>query len=301
MIEDDKSNKIKICRQCHKIYKSFAQQYCGEGCEKKPPHFKDGHINTAIESREVILTPNSEKKIKWLCLNCHHEFEFEDVKGKDWKCPECHTENDVYPFTSKACKNCKSSDGKYRKLPLIAKGCELCGKADFVINEFQIISELKKSPKDSKETENKKNETETDSGWLDNSDLQLEDTKKRDPQTNLPSITFTILNNNCEYMLYGEGKRITVANILHDAHGFMPEAYYEYLLEKYPDFLFEIEYRDEKFYLHSNMDIKFTIINSQFKPTKDYRKWDQEADNPLPDSQLLNFIGDKLKFRIWVY
>jgi hypothetical protein len=289
---ENEESQVKVCRSCHTLYKKLNQKYCGNGCEKKTPFVIDGKINTEIAEREIILTKNENQTIRWICLQCHAEYDSSEIRGIDFKCSKCNKVNDIYPFNFKSCGKCKKEDGKPRDLLLTAVVCDLCGEKQFILNNSKKLSEL--SPYLLKE--------EKKIGWLDNSQLIFEKGKQLAPTTtNLPSITLTVLNNNYEYKIYGENKVITVEDLIHDAQGFMPDSMYARLLEKCPSFLFKITYKDEKFFFDPAMDVNFAELNSSFKPVGVFQKWNAITHNPVPENKLLSFQMDFLKFQIFVY
>ncbi|MHA1646462.1 MAG: hypothetical protein ACTSVL_02720, partial [Promethearchaeota archaeon] len=132
MSEND--NTLKICRQCHTIYHSLNQKFCGNGCDHNPPYFKNNKFIKNLETREVLIPKAPKEKIKWICLQCYREYLWKDIQDLDFDC-KCGFKNDFYPFTTKACANdsCKL-DGIYHNLPLNAKVCDTCGKSNFILN-----------------------------------------------------------------------------------------------------------------------------------------------------------------------
>jgi DNA-directed RNA polymerase subunit RPC12/RpoP len=301
LVEISDETHIKICRNCHTVYKKLDQKFCGNGCEKKIPFLIDGKINTKITEREVVVKKNESNTVRWICMMCHSEFDASQIKSADFSCPTCNTINQIYPFTEKACAKCKNDMGVNRNLLWDAKACDKCGEKIFLLNHHISVADFKPYNHNPQE-ESHSVVAEKKKEIFDNSELILEDSAEKAPKnTNLPSITLTILNNNCEFQLFGTSKQFTVEDLIHYAHGYMPESLYEYLLQKYPGNLFEIEFKDEKFFFKTPMPITFTKLNSQFKSTEPFQMWDAEQHNPLPDSQLLAFNGDRIRFRIWVY
>ncbi len=291
-------DQIKICRQCHVIYKKISQKFCGNGCQNKPPYFIEGKKNTKIEHREIILLNNAEKSIRWVCVHCKKEYSTDTMQEKDYIC-DCGIQNDFYPFTFKTCSNedCKSN-GDYHSLPIEAKVCDLCGKSDFTLNGTKKIGEL--IPNVLYLPEN----TDEGSWGLENFEF-FEDLSHERKNKNLPSITFTILNNNLKYLLFGQGKSITMYDIIRDANGFTPDSIYEKLLEKYPEeaVMFEISYEEENevFFLESMMALKQFELNSRFKPKADSIIQEAGKKFPLPEGKLIELRGGIFKIHVWVY
>ena len=298
MSESD-NKPIKICRQCHSVYKSETQKFCGNGCEHKAPHFLDGKINAEIEPREITLTPNSDNIIRWICISCLEEYSAEDVKEKShFTCAKCNIENTLYPFTQKSCANCKNEDGTYYNLSLGAKVCDKCAKGDFVLNQNKIISKFKKQST---------GEVDPVSDlWdgVDNFNFTA-DTEKDPENKNVISITFTVLNNNCKYISYGEGRVITVDNLIKDSPGFMPNEIYMSLIEKYqrnaPLFTILFNKEKEEFSLNSALAFTAVQLDPRYHPKTDPETWEAEKPYPLPESKLLQLTNDFFKIHIWVY
>lgn len=290
------SDQFKICRQCHVIYKKISQKYCGNGCQNKPPFFIEGKKNTSIEQRETILNKNSEKSIRWICIQCKREYTALELQNNEYIC-ECNVKNDFYPFTFKSCANieCKSTD-VYHSLPLEAKACDLCGKKNFILNEAKSMEDLLPNLADLPDSSE-----EWDIEKFDFIEELAEERKNR----NLPSITFTILNNNLKYLLFGEGKIISMYDIIRDANGFTPDSIYENLLRKYPKetIMFDIKYDNEKeeYSLESIISMKEFELNPRFKPKTSEIIREAGTRFILPEGKLLEFRGGLFKIHIWVY
>ncbi len=291
-MNDDENLKIKICRNCHSIYKKLSQKYCGENCQNEPPFLIDGKINQNIEPREIILTKNEKNIIRWICLGCKKEYTSDSINGKDFIC-DCGLKNQLYPFTTKNCANisCKNEDGSFHKLPIDGKACEKCGESNFQLNGNKLLSSF----------------------------LYFEDESLEGPETfkfktnqqdegkskNLPSLTFTILNNNLEYILYGENKSITMKNIIKDSMGFIPDNIYEKLLEKYTDNkeIFNISYNKdtEEFTLNSILDFEVVELDPRYQPKKTIGSWISGSENVIPENILFELNTNFFKIHIWAY
>ena len=289
---DEENLKIKICRNCHSTYIKLSQKYCGNNCQNEPPFLIDGKINQNIEPREIILTKNENDIIRWICLGCKKEYASDGINGKDFIC-DCGLKNQLYPFTTKNCANinCKNEDGSFHKLPIDGKACEKCGESNFQLNGNKLISSF----------------------------LYFEDESLEGPETfkfktkqqnegkskNLPSLTFTILNNNLEYILYGENKSITMKNIIKDSMGFIPDNIYENLLEKYTDNkeIFNISYNEdtEEFTLKSILDFEVVELDPRYQPKNTIGSWISGSENVIPENKLFELNSDFFKIHIWAY
>lgn len=293
-MEKPESYQIKICRHCHSIYKKLDQKFCGNNCQYEHPFFIDGIANKNIEAREVLLSSNEEKIIIWMCMGCNREFTTDqiNVNGKDFIC-ECGLNNQVYPFTSKKCANdkCKNEDGSLHSLPLNAKACEICGKINFILNENKKVSELKYfSKKKMKGPES-----------FEFKPQQRTEVESKD----LPSITFTILNNNLEYILFGKNKSISLNDIIKDGNGFIPDSIYERMLDKYSETqeLFNILYDVDlhEFSLKSVLDLEVVELNTRYQPKDLPKYWNSGDFHKLPENKLLELQSNFFKIHIWVY
>lgn len=289
----DSSEKIKICRNCRTIYKNLTQKFCGNGCELKPPYYFDGKTNSEIIPREVILSKTDPLKIRWVCNQCKKEFSQEDLEKRDFIC-DCGSKNDFYPFTEKFCGNsdCKS-DGLYRKLPLEAKVCDLCAKSDFFYNHSIFKSELKPSLLI---------QDECWEGPIPYNFYQEFEEKEKD--TSLLSCKITILNNNVEYLLYGENKLITVKNLIKDAKAYMPEEIYEELLNTYGDStpLFTIIYnsQNESFSMSTIFQGEFAELDARYFQNK-INKFNKQEQIPLKENILTQIHAGFFKIHVWIY
>ena len=298
---EDEANKFKICRECHVIYKKLDQKYCGNGCDKKPPHFIDNNNNTAIEPREIILNINQENKIRWVCIHCHEEYSHDQINGPSFSCLKCGIKNDIYPFTSKSCDICKDENGNPRKLPLEAKACDLCGKYDFIINKSSIIKNLKKNLGQTENNERSEIWKGPSQTFID-ANLQQEKVAK-----NLISCTFTILNNNFESIIYGDviGQRITMDDLIRKANGFMPDHIYTKLLTNFPRYteIFHIAFDQETQLFSFKSVINFNVneLDKNFHPTGTAQEWNAGKFYVLPESKLLGLRSDFFKIHLWVY
>jgi len=291
-MNEDEILKIKICRNCHSIYKKFSHKFCGNNCKNEPPFLIDGKINQNIEPREIIVTKNDENIIRWICLDCHKEYTLDSINGKDFIC-DCGAKNQLYPFTTKSCANtsCKNEDGSFHALSIDGKACEKCGKTNFQINGNKLISNFL---------------------YFDEESLEAPETFKfkikqqnEGKSKNLPSLTFTILNNNLEYILYGESKSITMKNIIKDSMGFIPDNIYEKLLEKYSNNkeIFNISYKDETkaFSIRSIFDFKVVELDPRYQPKNTIGNWISGSENIIPENKLFELNEDFFKIHIWAY
>lgn len=291
-MNDDENLKIKICRNCHFTYKKLSQKYCGNNCQNEHPFLIDGKINQNIEPREIILTKNENEIIKWICLGCKKEYASDGINGKDFVC-DCGLKNQLYPFTTKNCANdsCKNEDDSYHKLPIDGKACEKCGESNFQLNGNKLISSFL---------------------FFNEESLQGPETFKfknkqqnGEKLKNLPSLTFTILNNNLEYILYGESKSITMKNIIKDSNGFIPDNIYEKLLEKYTNDkeIFNISYDNEKenFAIKSIIDFEVVELDPRYQPKNTIENWISGCENVIPENKLFELNSDFFKIHIWAY
>jgi hypothetical protein len=291
MVNESVENQIKVCRNCHTIYKKVSHKSCGNNCQFSPPFFINNKPNTEIEPSDVLIKASADKKIRWLCLQCHTEYNHEEINGRAFKCKSCKTENDVYPFAIKSCANC-IVDNKNHELPIDAKSCERCGKTDFILNNEKKVSELKKI-KLSKEKEDEWDGPETV--------IFHPPAQEKPKNTNIMSLTLTILNCNMEIQLYGENKTLTLTEIIRNANGYIPDTIYERLLQKYPKELLIFKFSDNQFSLESPMELFFAELDLKYQKKSIPEKWDSQKQNTLPESKLLEFKGDFLKFLIYVY
>ena len=288
----EEETQIKICRQCHTIYKKFSQKYCGNNCQNESPFLIDGKINQDIEPREIILKKNEQNIIRWVCLGCHKEFTQDNINGKDFVC-SCGLKNQLYPFTSKSCANedCKDENG-YHKLPIDGKACEKCGESNFILNGEKRLSILKFFRTDKQKLELKTFEFKQ---------RQIDNEKSK----NVPSLTFTILNNNLEYILYGENKKITMLNIIKDSMGYIPDSIYENLLEKYAknQEIFNILYNNEtqEFSLISLLDLEIVELDPRYRPKNKVEHWISGSINIIPENKLFEMNSGFFKIHVWVY
>jgi hypothetical protein len=291
-MNEDEILKIKICRNCHSTYNKLSQKYCGNNCQNEPPFLIDGKINQNIEPREIIFTKNEKNIIRWICLGCHKEYSLDSINGKDFIC-DCGLKNQLYPFTTKSCANdsCKNEDGSFHKLPIDGKACEKCGEANFQLNGNKLISRFL---------------------YFDDKNIEGPETFKfkikqqnDENSKNLPSLTFTILNNNLEYILYGENKSITMKNIIRDSMGFIPDNMYEKMLEKYTDIkeIFNISYNNESedFSIKSILDFSVEELDPRYQPKNNVGTWISGSINVIPENKLLELNSDFFKIHIWAY
>jgi hypothetical protein len=293
---------MKVCRECHTVYKKFDYPHCENGCDRKPPYLlADGSPNAEIEPSMVILPKVSDKEIRWVCINCHLEFTQQEVKVKKFKCKNCQAENKLYPFTIKTCNTCKDDDENFHALPLTAKVCDLCGGTDFRLNNIKSISELL-AENNVRSTIESKTVTSDLNSWSGPEAAEFHPTiAEVIKNTNMLSLTFTILNNNFEETLYGESKSYSLKQIIRCANGYIPDSIYEKLLEKYPDTLISFTFNDNQYRMETSMELLFAELDVKFHAKDTPVKWDSSQTDPLPENKLLQFKGDFLKFNIWVY
>lgn len=288
----DENLKIKICRNCHSTYIKLSQKYCGNNCQNERPFLIDGKINQNIEPREVFLSKSENSIIRWICLSCHKEYTSDNINGKDFACV-CGLKNQLYPFTTKSCANyiCKNEDGSYHKLPIDGKACEKCGETNFQLNGHKLISSFL---------------------YFNEKSLQGPETFKfkikqqnEEKSKNLPSLTFTILNNNLEYILYGESKSITMKNIIKDSMGFIPDNIYEKLLENYTvdKEIFNISYNNEtqEFTIKSILDFEVVELDPRYQPKNTIGSWISGSENVIPENKLFELNSNFFKIHIWAY
>lgn len=291
MEEDNKKDQLKICRQCHTFYKKMTQKFCGNGCEKMPPFMINGEVNANIEPREVMLAPNSENQIRWLCLNCHHEYSEEEIKNEEYIC-KCGKKNDIYPFANKNCANEKCKVGNiYHHLPLTAKACDLCGEAEFIINESTKVSNLQVQKEESGQRP---------------SSFEFDQTRPHHKEAkNLLILTFIILNNNFRIDLDGENGNITLQDIIQKSMGFVPDRIYLDFLKKYSlsTILFEIVYSDEKkqFTLVSKLNTKLNELDGKFRPNSSVIPFSANQQIPLLPDKMYQLQADFFKIQLWVF
>ena len=289
---DDENIEIKICRNCHSTYKKLSQKYCGNNCQNEKPFLIDGKINQNIEPRESILSKSENGIIRWICMGCHKEYSSDNINGKDFEC-ECGLKNQLYPFTMKSCANdaCKNEDNTYHKLPIDGKACEICGETNFQLNGNKLISSFKYF-----------NDKSIESPETFKFNIKQKDEEK---SKNLPSLTFTILNNNLEYILYGESKSITMKDIIKDSMGFIPDNIYEKLLEKYTDNkeIFNISYNDETevFVVKSFLEFSVSELDPRYQPKNIVGTWISGSENVIPENILFELNSDFFKIHIWAY
>ena len=291
-MNDDENLKIKVCRNCHTIYKKLSQKFCGENCQNEFPFLIDGKINKNIEPREIFLSKNENDIIRWICMGCHKEYSSDGINDKDFIC-DCGLENQLYPFTIKTCanENCKNGDGSNHGLPLDGKACEICGEANFQLNYNKIISSFLFF-----------NEESSQGPETFKFEIKHQDEEK---SKSVPSLTFTILNNNLEYVLYGENKSITMINIIKDSMGFIPDNIYEKFLEKYTNNkeIFNISYNKEteEFALKSILDFEVVELDPRYFPKNKLGSWISGSINVIPENKLFELNSSFFKIHIWAY
>jgi hypothetical protein len=295
------SDLLKICRECHVIYKKIDQKFCGNACDKKPPHFIENKNNNAIEPRELILKPNPQNKIRWLCIHCHEEYSHEQINGSSFSCRKCGVKNDFFPFTAKACENCKDEKGTPRKLPLEAKACDLCGKAEFIVNDAKVVKNMKKNLGQTESID--KNEI-----WKGPSQTLFDASSQQEKiAKNIISCTFTILNNNYESVIYGDvlGQRITMDDLIRQGNGYVPDHIYLKLIETFPRYseIFHIAFdkENQQFSFKSVISFNVNELDKSFHAIGNAQEWNAGIFYPLPENKLIALKSDFFKIHIWVY
>ncbi len=303
-------DKIKICRWCHKIYES---PFCGNGCERDKV-FRKNVEGDDIEPREIVLDENESETVRWVCLACKSDFSEGKLQNTNWICPQCEQKNDFYPYTKKACVNCKE-DGEYRKLPIWAKACEKCGKAEFIINGEKKVTELKPTFEDKSfiVSSGKNSKGDVVNSWEGPPPIfdKGESVKEEKESKNLISLTFTILSNNYEVVLFAEGKKINLYDFIKQSNGFIPDDIYAKLLEKYSreETIFEINFQEEneQFSMKSVFPLKFQELNPRYEPLGEQKTISEGQFLTLEENKLIRLIVPlesadfTLKGQIWVY
>jgi ribosomal protein L31 len=291
-LNDDENLKIKICRNCHSTYIKLSQKYCGNNCQNEHPFLIGNKNNKNIEPRVINLTTDENNIIRWICLGCKKEYASDGINGKDFVC-DCGLKNQLYPFTTKSCANdsCKNEENSYHKLPIDGKACEKCGETNFQLNSNKLISSFL---------------------YFEDKNLEGPETFKfkikqpdEEKSKNLPSLTFTILNNNLEYILYGENKSITMKNIINDSMGFIPDNIYEKLLKKYAsnNEIFKISYNNETqaFSIRSILNFEVVELDPRYQPKNTVGSWISGSENVIPENKLFELNEDFFKIHIWAY
>ena len=132
--------------------------------------------------------------------------------------------------------------------------------------------------------------------------IKQQDEKK---SKNLPSLTFTILNNNLEYILYGENKSITMKNIIKDSMGFIPDNIYEKMLENFTidKEIFNISYNNETqvFSIKSILNFEVVELDPRYQPKNKVGSWISGSENIIPENKLFELNEDFFKIHIWAY
>ncbi len=285
---------IKICRQCHIIYKKADQKFCGNGCELRPPYFINGKNNPNITPREVSLPKTKDFLIRWLCLVCNKEYTADEIQILSFQC-SCGANNEFYPFTTKTCgsETCQTNDFP-RVLPLEAKVCDLCGQTNFVLNNYDSIKKLVsiKSP--------------TEKSWNGPHHVSFPPIfEKKALDSSLLSCTFTILNNNYEKQIFGDNCKITLRNIIQSAKGFMPDIVYNDLIKQFgidtPLFSIQFVSDTQSFNLTSLLPLSVAILTKDSVIESYIGEKSPEERISLPENKLLRIQSSFLKINIWVY
>ena len=307
MENEENEMKVKICRHCHVHFDSMEQKFCGNGCQKKEPFSSSGISGKDFEPRVVKVRKNEEytdgEGVRWICNFCHDDFSDSILKDKDYICPSCGKENDFYPFTEKKCANCKEDDKTHRKLPIWAKACEKCGKKDFIINNNKNINDLITIYTE-----------ETQESWEGPTEIFEMDpeVKVKRETKNLISCTFTILNSNLKYVLFAEGKSITLLDLINDGMGYIPDRIYHEIFIKFTEKkpLFEIQFKNkknnEKFFFKSVFPFEMRKLNARYFPEGETRSIKANSFVELPENELylaeINLMNTlTLKLHFWVY
>ncbi len=295
-MSNDTNNQIIICRECHTIYKKKSQKFCGNDCQNKPPFFINGKKNLQIEPRVIILEKNENNTIRWICVNCKKEYSDEDLKNIDNLC-NCGVKNDFFPFTFKECATieCKN-EGNNHILPLEAKNCELCGKNNFILNKNKNSAEFI--------NQKKKKEVKKQVKWV-LEDYHFKDLEKKEKKKNAISVSFTLLNNNMQCILFAEGRSISSYDIIREAKGYFPDIMYKKFIEKYSinAEIFKILYKseNEQFFLKSIMDLDEFELDTQFKPIRSAISHKSDNEFVLTEGKLLELRSNYFRIHIWVY
>ncbi|MHA1674409.1 MAG: hypothetical protein ACTSYI_12380 [Promethearchaeota archaeon] len=287
------NEKIKICRHCHTIYKSLTQKFCGNGCQLKEPYYIDGHTNHNIISREIKLEKTKPLSIRWVCNRCMKEYKEEELKTLHFIC-ECGSENDFYPFTTKHCeKSDCTHENKFHNLQLEAKACDLCGQSNFLYNHSMLKRDLKPSVIYSEQC------------WEGPEEFIFsKPTIEKAVDKSLPYCSITILNNNLQYIVFGENRDISVHNLIKDAQGFLPDIIYENLLAKFSldDPIFSIKYNseNEEFSFLSELRGNYSVLDDRFFP-KTTNDFNPKEEISLQANILTQIKLEFFKIHIWIY
>lgn len=285
--------KVKICRNCHSLYKSLKQKFCGNGCEFKDPYYINGKKNEMIVPREVVMKNFHPLIIRWVCNCCKREYSSKQIEKMNFLC-DCGVENDFYPFTEKECQNedCKEQSG-YHELALEAKACDLCGDNNFRFNDLIPKTSLKPSSEKSETCWNGPLEHTFSTPII-----------QKEKNKNLPSCTLTFLNNNLQYILYGESKELSIFNLIKDSRGFVPDEIYESLLTTFPENtdIFRIHYNPEteQFSFSCEFEGVTSELDARFsqKNTISFKKKEKVL---LKENILTQIRAGFFKIHAWVY
>ena len=285
--------KIKICRQCHTIYRIISQKYCGNGCEVKEPYYVEDHINNHIISREITLEKINPLSIRWICNQCLKEYKAEELEKLHFIC-ECGSENDFYPFTTKHCEQTDCThENKYHNLALEAKACDVCGQSNFLYNQSMLKRDLRPSVIYSEKCWEGPEEFVFSKPTIDMA-----------VNKSLPYCSITILNNNLQYIVFGDDKEISVQNMIKDARGFLPDIIYENLLTTFsPDeSIFSIKYdaENEQFSFISKLGGIYSELDERFFP-KTMNDFKPQEKIQLQANILTQIKLKFFKIHIWIY
>ncbi|MHA1775888.1 MAG: hypothetical protein DRO88_03735 [Promethearchaeia archaeon] len=285
--------QVKICRNCHTVYKNISQKFCGNGCKLKFPFFIDGKVNHDVISREVLMPKTSPLLIRWVCNNCKREYSSEELNSRNYVC-ECGIENDFYPFTTKECSEPDCIQEKnHHHLPLEAKVCDLCGQSEFIYNGTMKRSELKPSTISTKVCWEEPFQFES---------FQQKESTKSD--TSLLSCKFSILNNNVEYLLYGQDLSVSTKDLIKNAKAYVPDEIYEQLIQKYsldkPVFSIRYNSQTQSFTLFSVFENSVSELDARYFPQNQHIFHPNQLI-PLKENVLTQIRSGFFKIHIWVY
>ncbi len=285
---------IKICRQCHTIYKSLNQKYCGNGCARRPPFLIDGEANTQIEPREITCPHPKDGKIRWKCIHCLREYDTPELESRSWVC-KCGIQNDVYPFTIKSCANseCFEADIPHI-LHLEAKTCDLCGKSDFILNKTKNTTNFLISH----QSENVQ--------WPNLQEYKFQPHEVGEPENkSMLSLQLTILNNNLELQTFGKNLTLTIQNIIQESPGFIPDSIYLKYINHFgltaPIFCFKYEKEREEYIFTSKIPTECLHLDSHYHLIGSPQHVEEDSPYSIQENAFLLIKAGFFKLRIWVY
>jgi hypothetical protein len=285
---------MRICRQCHTILKTSTQKYCGNGCERKPPFIINGKKDSNQENREISLPYADKDQIRWMCINCKKEYNFNKIKEKKWVC-DCGLKNDFYPFTTKSCGNAQCKiENELHTLPLNAKVCDLCGNKEFLLNNCKNTTDLKSRKEKKKEK------------WIGLEEIQFSSQKsKTEDQKDIVSLNFNILSNNFEKNIFGTNLDIRIKDMLQYAWGYMPESIYSRYIQEfgYEEAIFKITFNEdtEQYLFRSMLDAEILEMNADLSQKGSVSILEKGKDLWLKENDFLLIKTGFFKIRVWVY